>query len=655
MQLETELGMIAEVGYEEYFLTVWDLLQHCRRAGIEWITRGSAADSLVCFCLGISDVCPVRFELYFQRFLNRDRMALKKLPDIDLDFPHDRKDEVVEMVFRLHKPGHVAMVGGFNTFHARSAVAEIGKVLGMSDRVVRRLTEHFPWLAKAADADAAAATAKAQGLCDEEPALTAIKLAARLEGLPRHAKMHPCGVVLSRRAIQDFTPVFESNKGWPTTHFDMDAVEDVGLVKLDILAQGGLAVLRDTRQALASRSIQVPVGFAGPWDDAAVWEMIATGNARGVHHIESPAMTSLAKMCGCRDIDSLVAIVSVIRPGAANTFRKSTFARRALGLERPEYPHPSLEPVLRSTHGVIAYEEHILQVAETFAAMPPGRADILRRALVKMRDADIEKMRLEFEECARGHGRSEAEIAGVWGLVHMFRGYAFCRAHSTAYALEAWQAACLKKYHPAEFLAAVLTHGKGFYSRLLYSLECRRLGIGFLPPDVNASRGRFFAESENFIRVPLEMIAHLPQALLESISSQLKSDPFQSLEDFFERTGASEESLHLLLRAGALDSLVASRTQAVWDIKCLVQHGSSMFSEKNYSNHAPAAPLLERLRDEFDLLGFTVSAHPLDLWPDIAWDTYCPVSSLGEHIGHRITLCGLVVADRTHHQSNGAS
>ena len=652
-QLDTELQMIAEVGYEEYFLTVWDLLQHCRRDGIEWITRGSAADSLVCFCLGISNVCPVRFELYFQRFLNRDRMALKKLPDIDLDFPHDRKDEVVEKVFRLHKAGHVAVVGGFNTFHARSAVAEIGKVLGMPDRLVRRLTEHFPWLAQASDAENAAATAKAQGLFDEEPALTALKLAARLEGLPRHAKMHPCGLVLSRRPIHDFTPTFQSNKGWPTTHFDMNAVEDVGLVKLDILAQGGLSVLRDARQELASRGIEVSSSFAGPWDDDSVWEMIATGNARGVHHIESPAMTNLAKMCNCHDIDSLVAIVSVIRPGAANTLRKSTFARRALGLEKPEYPHPSLEPVLRSTHGVIAYEEHILQIAEAFAAMPPGRADILRRALVKMRDAEIDKMRLEFEECARRNGRTEVETAAVWNLVHMFRGYAFCRAHSTAYALEAWQAACLKKHHPADFLASVLTHGKGFYSRLLYSLECRRLGIGFLPPDVNSSRGRFFVERKNLIRVPLEMINGIPEALLKRISIELQRGNFQSLDDFFSRTSAGEASLHLLLRAGALDSLITSRTEAVWTIRQLAQNGNSMFSTIQRHEHTASTPLLERLRDELELLGFTVSAHPLDLWAEVAWETYCPVSRLGEYIGQRVTLCGLVVADRTHHQSNG--
>lgn len=652
-QLDTELSMIAEVGYEEYFLTVWDLLQHCRNDGIEWITRGSAADSLVCFCLGISNVCPLRFDLYFQRFLNPDRMALKKLPDIDLDFPHDRKDAVVEKVFRLHKPGHVAAVGGFNTFHARSAVAEIGKVLGMPERDVRRLTRHFPWMANATDAETAAATAKAEGLCDEEPALTALKLAARLEGLPRHAKMHPCGLVLSRRPIHDFTPTHQSGKGWPTTHFDMNAVEDVGLVKLDILAQGGLSVLRDTRLELASRGIEVPCSFTGPWDDDSVWEMIASGNARGVHHIESPAMTSLAKMCGCRDIDSLVAIVSVIRPGAANTLRKSTFARRALGLEKPAYPHPSLEPVLRSTHGVIAYEEHILQIAEAFAAMPPGRADILRRALVKMRDAEIEKMRREFEDCAQRNGRTAEEIQAVWNLVHMFRGYAFCRAHSTAYALEAWQAALLKKHHPAEFLASVLTHGKGFYSRLLYSLECRRLGIGFLPPDVNASRAGFFVERKNLIRVPLGMIAHLPEALLKTISTEIQNTPFQSLEDFFVRTSASEAALHLLLRAGALDSLVPSRTEAVWTIRQLARNGTLMPATPQTRDQMPDTPLAERLRDEFELLGFTISAHPLDLWPEVAWETYCPVSQLGECIGRRVTLCGLIVADRTHHQSNG--
>lgn len=765
-QLETELAIIAEVGYAEYFLTVWDLLQDCRRAGIEWITRGSAADSLVCYCLGISDVCPVRFELYFQRFLNRDRMALNKLPDIDVDFPHDRKDDVVNRLFEKYRPGHVAAVGGFNTFHARSALAEIAKVLGLSDHQARWLTEHLPFAsAKNTEEAAGVTTAAADGLFDDEPAKTALRLAALLDGLPRHAKIHPCGIVLSRHPIHELTPTFMSNKGWPATHFDMNAVEDVGLVKLDILAQGGLSVLRDTTRTLAARGISVAFDNRGPWEDSAVWDIIATGRARGVHHIESPAMTSLEKMCGCRDIDTLIAIVSVIRPGAANTLRKETFARRALGIEAPSFPHPSLKSCLRSTHGVIAYEEHILQIAHDFAGMPAGRADILRRALVKVQDAKIEEMRVEFCGFARRHGRTEQEIRAVWELVHGFRGYAFCRAHSTAYALEAWQAAWMKTYHPADFLAAVLTHGKGFYSLLAYSLECRLLGIGFLPPDVNRSRNvpsgpcgtiqqgmgkmplprdhldgvtSFLPESPAAIRVPISAIKGLSEKLLKTLASQIeergrparregdggqdaraptyRNAQFASIADFADKTNCTEGDLRLLLRAGAFDSLCSSRADGIWQIRKYIVQGiqmqrfdnskiyyycsgtrktnapahraagklecsagkatgakrSNMFRDRgfqdNSSNISPhlgecgldekpitttASTRLDRLRDEMELLGFTVSGHPLELWPDVPWETYCPICDIGLHANRRVTICGLVIADRFHQQSDG--
>ena len=699
-QLETELGIIEEVGYAEYFLTVWDLLQDCRRAGIEWITRGSAADSLVCYCLGISDVCPVRFELYFQRFLNRDRMALNKLPDIDVDFPHDRKDDVVNRLFEKYRPGHVAAVGGFNTFHARSALAEIAKVLGLSDHQARRLTEHLPFASARNAAEAAGVTtAAADGLFDDEPAKTALRLASLLDGLPRHAKIHPCGIVLSRHPIHELTPTFLSNKGWPATHFDMDAVEDVGLVKLDILAQGGLSVLRDATRTLAARGVSVAFDNRGPWEDPAVWDIIATGRARGVHHIESPAMTSLEKMCGCRDIDTLIAIVSVIRPGAANTLRKETFARRALGIEAPSFPHPSLERCLRSTHGVIAYEEHILQIAHDFAGMPAGRADILRRALVKVQDAKIEEMRVEFCGFARRHGRTEEEIRAVWELVHGFRGYAFCRAHSTAYALEAWQAAWMKTYHPADFLAAVLTHGKGFYSLPAYSLECRLLGIGFLPPDVN--RGMpvtsFLPEGPTAIRVPISAIKGLSEKLLATLASQIethgrparrehdggqdalapifKNAQFASIADFAEKTNCTEGDLRLLLRAGAFDSLCSSRADGIWQIRKYIVQGIQMQrfdnTTKNGLSPSPcrdgsanrlsdpkavattASTRLDRLRDEMELLGFTVSGHPLELWPDVPWETYCPICDIGLHANRRVTICGLVIADRFHQQSDG--
>ncbi|MGD1086704.1 MAG: PHP domain-containing protein, partial [Verrucomicrobiota bacterium] len=412
-QVLEELSIIHEVGYEEYFLITWDLLQECRRRGMDWITRGSAADSLVCYCLGISGVCPIRFDLYFRRFLNKDRMALNKLPDIDIDFAHDRKDDVVKLIFEKYGREHCALVGGFSTFQARSAFAEAAKVLGMAEREVRRLTDHFPWSFGGGWVPAEHTPSGGARLIemlraspenrdlplDEEPCRTALQMAEFLDGAPRHPKTHPCGVVLSRQPMHELTPTFLANKGLPATHFDMDAVEAVGLVKMDILAQGGLAAMRDVKAMLDKRGIEADLercvarDKAGgrlllgnphasePWQDPRVWEMIASGGARAVHHIESPAMTSLCRMCDVREIDGLIAIVSVIRPGAANEGKKLAFTRRYQGLEPVTYPHPSLEPCLRSTYGLVVYEEHILQLSEAFAGLNPGRADVLRRAL----------------------------------------------------------------------------------------------------------------------------------------------------------------------------------------------------------------------------------------------------------------------------------
>jgi DNA polymerase III alpha subunit/nucleotidyltransferase/DNA polymerase involved in DNA repair len=498
-QLEEELTIIAEVGYEAYFLVVWDLLQECRRRGIEWITRGSAADSLVCYCLGISDVCPIRFDLYFRRFLNRERMAMKKLPDIDVDFAHDRKDDVVDLIFAKYGAAHAAVVGGFSTFQARSAFAEIAKVLGVAERETRKFTDHFPWRFGGGWVPDEPTPSGGAGLIEmlraspenrdlpleEEPYRTALLMAEFLDGMPRYPKMHPCGVVLSGQPMVELTPTFTSHQGRPTTHFDMDAVEAIGLVKIDILAQGGLAAMRDARQSLARRGLEVDLGALGPWQDAKVWELIASGGARAVHHIESPAMIGLCRQCNVRDIDGLIAIVSVIRPGAANEGKKQSFARRYQGLEPVTYPHPSLTACLRSTFGLVVYEEHILQMCEAFAGLPPGRADVLRRALAKQKRSLIEEIRREFFAAAQARGHDNAKTTEVWSLVSGFAGYAFCKAHSTAYGVEAYQAAWLKRYHPAEFMAAVLTNGKGFYHPLVYVLECHRLGLRLLPPSVN--------------------------------------------------------------------------------------------------------------------------------------------------------------------------
>jgi len=250
--------------------------------------------------------------------------------------------------------------------------------------------------------------------------------------------------------------------------------------------------------------------------------MIAGGNARAVHHIESPAMTSLCHMCNVGEIDGLVAIVSVIRPGAANEGKKTSFTRRYQGMEPVVYPHPSLEVCLKSTFGLVVYEEHILQICEAFAGLPAGRADVLRRALNKYKQKVIDEIHCEFIASAKAHGHAPEKIAEVWELVTGFSGYAFCRAHSTAYGVEAYQSAWLKKYFPAEFMAAVLTNGKGFYDPLVYVLECNRLGLKLLPPDVNEP-GPAFAPHGNLIRVPVTRVKGLSELLTDNLESRFNS------------------------------------------------------------------------------------------------------------------------------------
>ncbi len=735
-QIETELGIIADVGYEEYFLVVWDLLQDCRREGIEWITRGSAADSLVCYCLGISDVCPVRFDLYFRRFLNKDRMALNKLPDIDIDFAHDRKDDVVDLLFKKHGAECCAMVGGFSTFQARSAFAEVAKVLGVAEREVRRFTDKVPWSFGGGwmpDEPAPGSglrlveTLRANPECadlplTEPPYASALEMAEFLDGFPRYPKMHPCGVVLSRQPMHELTPTFQSQKGRPTTHFDMDAVEAIGLVKMDILAQGGLAAMRDAKQSLAARGIDVdlercvvkrrpfvpafaPNGEEGktsnleprtlnfeqpqddsafkvqgskvqgskfqafppePWCDPAVWEMIARGGARAVHHIESPAMVGLSRQCNVREIDGLIAIVSVIRPGAANEGKKRAFTRRYQGLEPVTYPHPSLEACLRSTCGLVVYEEHILQICEAFAGLPPGRADVLRRALNKQKRDVIGEIRLEFLAAARKRGHGDEKIQEVWELASGFAGYAFCKAHSTAYGVEAYQAAWLKRYFPVEFMAAVLSNGKGFYHPLVYVLECHRLGITLRPPAVNQPGPQFLPDHESkTIRVPFRYIKGLTERTNDRILEARDRGPFASLGDFYRRVKPSPEEMEALLRVGALDEFGQTRTAQFWDCQFLQSAlKSGLDARQDWLLPAPGMERLpevpleepgrrERLEWEADLLGFPVSGHPLELHADIAWDTYCPVARLGEHAGREVVLSGLVIEQRTHHQVTG--
>jgi error-prone DNA polymerase len=574
------------------------------------------------------------------------------------------------------------VVGGFSTYQARGAVGDVAKVLGVSEHQIRRFTERFPWSGAQQLAEHLRENVECRDLpLEEEPYRTALALASNLDGVPRYPKMHPCGVVLSRQPMHELTPTFIANKGLPTTHYDMDAVEAMGLVKIDILAQGGLAVMRDAKESLARRGIHADLDALEPWQDTKIWDMIAGGGARAVHHIESPAMTSLCAMAHVREIDGLIAIVSVIRPGAANESKKLKFTRRYQGVEPPEYPDPSLEPCLRSTFGLVVYEEHILQISEAFAGLTAGRADVLRRALVKQQSATIAEIGKEFAASARRRGHPEAKIAEVWELVTGFSGYAFNKAHSTAYGVEAYQAAWLKYHYPAEFMAAVLSNGKGFYHPLVYVLECHRLGLRLLAPSVNEP-GPAFVPREQTIRVPLTQLKGLTQRTADALLAARQQHPFASMGDFFSRVAPTGDELEAMIQTGAFDEFGEPRTRQFWQAQYLVRHrhcavepgqewlipprsyGGDHLHDQPAVHHPEARPDLpvtepteptrrERLEAEADLFGFAISGHPLDLFAEVAWDTYCPVDQLHRFQGEIVTTCGLVVEQRTHHQVTG--
>jgi DNA-directed DNA polymerase III PolC len=658
-RLAREMSIIEEVGYAEYFLIFADLVEWANAQGIATLARGSAAGSLVCYLLGISNVCPFRFGLCFERFLNRERMQFAKLADIDLDLPWDRRDEVIQYVFDRYGREHVAMIGAVHTFQGRSAVADIAKVYGVAEREVRRFTERLPMFLGDAEA-AVRETPECHELpYNEEPYKTVLRLAGSFDGIPRHFAMHPCGLVISGTPIVDRMPLFESAKGLLTTHYTMDDVEELGLLKMDLLGQAGLSVLRDAQQNLCDNGREAVDLDRLDWEDAETWEAIATGRARGVFHIESPAMTNLLVMTNCRDIDCLTTVESIIRPGAANEGKKRSFALRHQGLEPPSYAHPSLEPLLKDTYGLMAFEEHILLVANGFAGMPWGRADLLRRALVKNHDrALIEALGAEFRKHALRLGRKTEEAVAVWALLHDFAGYMFNKAHSAAYAVEAFAGAWLKTRYPVEFLAAVLTSRRGFYGPMLYVLEALRNGARFLPPDLHASDAKRFLVRGETIRLPLDQVRGLSQASLERIVEQR---PFADVGDFYRKAKPARPEWLNLLKVGALDVLGEPRGRMFWRLQRLEAtspagaRGTLMEMETPESFDSDVEM---RARWEAEVLGFPVSLHPLDCFrPRIPWERYLSVARLTERqqqmYGKPVQVCGLIVADRHHPTAQG--
>ena len=543
-RLTHELGVIEKLHLAPYFLLVWEIVEEAKRRGIPAVARGSAASSMVTYCLGISCVCPLRWGLYFERFLNEQR---GDCPDIDIDICGARRDELLDYVYERWGEEHVAMIGSFVTMHARLAIREIAKVFGVPPGEVNHFTKRLPHRPVREILQAIRDLPECRNLpVDDEPWKTILQVALRLDDAPRHMGIHPCGTVISARPLTWLTPLERATKGIVVTQYDMNAIEALGLIKMDLLGQRGFTTMslaldniekeaeeaeeineveeveekkdRSTapsrlwasESACATTARVAPDGVtprpkareidfdAIPENDPATCDVIAAGRTMGVFQIESPAMRGLLRMMKARTLEEVAQALALIRPGAAEYGSKELFIKRLRGEEAVEYPHPALQPILEDTLGVCIFQEQVMQIAQVAGEMSLAEADIMRRSSAKFSGRrDLDRLRAKFELASGMMGLTDKQREETWMMVEKFAGFGFCKAHAATYADISYRMAYLKTHHPAEFLAAMCSAGAGFYHVSAYVEEAKRWGIEVRLPSVNHSRMEYTAEAKD--------------------------------------------------------------------------------------------------------------------------------------------------------------
>jgi DNA polymerase III subunit alpha len=606
-RLTHELGVIEKLHLAPYFLLVWEIVEEAKRRGIPAVARGSAASSMVTYCLGISCVCPLRWGLYFERFLNEQR---GDCPDIDIDICGARRDELLDYVYERWGEAHVAMIGSFVTMHARLAIREIAKVFGVPPGEVNYFTKRLPHRPVREILQAIRDLPECRNLpVDEEPWKTILQVALRLDDAPRHMGIHPCGTVISARPLTQLTPLERATKGIVVTQYNMNAIEALGLIKMDLLGQRGFTTMSlaldniekeaeeekekkdfsPDRQTGASRNDHegqvAPDGAtpcpkpreidfdAIPENDPATCAVIAAGRTMGVFQIESPAMRGLLRMMKARTLEEVAQALALIRPGAAEYGSKELFIKRLRGEEKIEYPHPALEKILGDTLGVCIFQEQVMQISQVAGEMSLAEADIMRRSSAKFSGRrDLDRLRGKFMLAAGMMGLTTQQREETWMMVEKFAGFGFCKAHAATYADISYRMAYLKTHHPAEFLAAMCSAGAGFYHVSAYVEEAKRWGIEVRLPSVNHSRMEYTAEAkfrQTGMSVPL-LLADGKRALrvglmqvkglrVETITAIVRAreegGAFRSLEDFLRRVLVERDEVEALIKCGAFDEV----------------------------------------------------------------------------------------------------
>jgi DNA-directed DNA polymerase III PolC len=559
-------------------------VEEARRRGIPAVARGSAASSMVTYCLNISRVCPLRWGLYFERFLNEQR---GDCPDIDIDICGARRDELLDYVYERWGSEHVAMIGSFITMHARLAVREIAKVFGVPPGEVNRFTNRLPHRPVRELLQAIRGLPECRDLpIDDEPWKTILQVALRLDDAPRHMGIHPCGTVISARPLTRLAPLERATKGIVVTQYDMNAIEALGLIKMDLLGQRGFTTMSLALDNIEESRTGIPACPAAPGqqprkrtdknvcptareidfdaipeNDAATCEVIATGRTMGVFQIESPAMRGLLRTMKAHTLEQVAQALALIRPGAAEYGSKELFLKRLRGQEEITFAHPELRTILGDTLGVCIFQEQVMQISQALGSMSLQEADLVRRSAAKLSgQRERERLRGKFLQAAGMMGLTNQQREETWMMVEKFAGFGFCKAHAATYADITYRMTYLKTHHPAEFLAAMCSAGAGFYHVSAYVEEAKRWGIEVRLPAVNHSRMEYTAEDgkngKRALRVGLMQVRGLR---VETITAILRmrgeGGKFPSLEDFLRRVPVERDEIESLIKCGAFDEM----------------------------------------------------------------------------------------------------
>lgn len=691
-RLEHELSVIRAKGFASYFLVVEDVVQRFP------ITcgRGSAAASIVSYALMITQVDPIRHDLFFERFLNPGRVDP---PDIDVDFPWDERDGVLDYVFKKYGERNAAMVANHVSLQARAAVREVAKVFGLPPAEIQRVTGRMRYFWRAEGLE---------NFLDSHPVMKGrrlpppwpevIRLAGELEGTPRNLSVHCGGVVIAPGKLVRRVPLMRAAKGVNIIQWEKDQTEDGGLVKIDLLGNRSLAVVRDALTAVEEhqgvenlgwgRDILVaqkepgptdcPTGLSGsqpqekfgvlayqhfnPLDDLPTQDLLARGDTIGVFYVESPAMRQLQKKTRRGDFERLVVHSSIIRP-AANEFIREYVRRLRGGSYEPQ--HPALSEILAETFGIMVYQEDVCKVAMALAGFDAVDGDGLRKIMSKKhRTQKLAEYRERFERGAIERGVSREVIERVWAMIMSFSGYSFCKPHSASYALVSFKSAWLRRHHPAEFMAAVISNQGGFYSTFAYLSEARRMGLRVLGPDVNASEEHYTGRDKE-LRVGLMQLKGLNAAALQALLAERKArGKYRGWADFLWRVSLAPSDARLLIKAGCFDGLEgeAARPALLWELAAHESRGGRARA------HAPTLfdPLpaaLPRppgydeptmLRHEAEVLGFLVSRHPLTLYLHLLKPlSYVQAKDLPRWVGKRVTTLGWYVTGKMTETKHG--